>query len=106
MGRNKIVYALSDVAVVVSSATGSGGTWTGAIEAIKGGWIPVLVRDSPDTPDGNRALIAKGGVPLPAKVVDGDAVTVESLVSLVPARERRVAEEPAPYQQQSLFDEP
>jgi predicted Rossmann fold nucleotide-binding protein DprA/Smf involved in DNA uptake len=106
MGRNKIVYALSDVAVVVSSATGSGGTWTGAIEAIKGGWVPVLVRDTQDAPDGNRALIARGGVPLPAMVVDGDAVTVESLVSLVPAGERRVAEGPAPYQQQSLFDEP
>ncbi|MEJ7695548.1 MAG: DNA-processing protein DprA [Candidatus Limnocylindrales bacterium] len=45
MGRNKLIYALSDVAVVVSSAEGSGGTWTGALEALKGGWVPVFVRE-------------------------------------------------------------
>ena len=43
MGRNKLVYALSDVAVVVSSGQASGGTWTGASEALKAGWVPVLV---------------------------------------------------------------
>lgn len=106
MGRNKIVYALSDVAVVVSSASGSGGTWTGAIEAIKGGWVPVLVRDGADVPDGNRALIAKGGVPLPAGIVDGDPATVETLLSLVPVGARQVGQDAAPYEQQSLFEEP
>ena len=105
MGRNKIIYALSDVAVVVSTATGSGGTWTGAMEAMKGGWVPVLVRDGPDAPQGNRDLIAKGGVPLPADAVEVDAVTVDSLLSLGPADGRQVAETVEPFHQASLFDD-
>ena len=64
MGRNKLIYALSDVAVVVSSADGSGGTWTGAVEALKGGWVPVLVRDGAGVPVGNRSLLALGAAPL------------------------------------------
>lgn len=105
MGRNKLIYALSDVAVVVSSAAGSGGTWTGAIEAIEGAWVPVLVRDGPGVPDGNRALIGKGGVSLPAEAIAGDTVSVTDLMALVPARERSVAEASAPYRQQALFEE-
>ena len=34
MGRNKLIYGLADVAVIVSSDLGSGGTWTGAMEAL------------------------------------------------------------------------
>ncbi len=105
MGRNKIIYALSDVAVVVSSAAGSGGTWTGAMEAIEGGWVPVLVRDGPDAPEGNRALIAKGGFRLPVEGLAGDALSVADLKALVPVGERSVAEASMPYQQQALFDE-
>lgn len=105
MGRNKIIYGLSDVAVVVSSAAGSGGTWTGAIEAIEGGWVPVLVRDGPGVPAGNRALISKGGVPFPVEALAGEEVSVAALMALLPARERSVAEAPTPYEQQALFDE-
>ena len=60
MGRNKLIYALSDAAVVVSSADGSGGTWAGAVEALDGGWVPVWVRDEPGL-EGNQALIRRGG---------------------------------------------
>jgi DNA processing protein len=105
MGRNKIIYGLSGVAVVVSSAASSGGTWTGAIEAIEGGWVPVLVRDGPGVPDGNRALVAKGGISFPVEALADDAVAVADLLALVPARKRSVAEASAPYQQQALFDE-
>ena len=52
MARDKLIYALADVAVVVSSANGSGGTWTGAVEALKAGWVPVLVRTGEGVPDG------------------------------------------------------
>jgi predicted Rossmann fold nucleotide-binding protein DprA/Smf involved in DNA uptake len=105
MGRNKLIYALSDVAVVVSSAAGSGGTWTGALEAINGGWVPVLVRDGKGVPDGNRALVAKGGSSLPADMLVPDTVSVSDLLACVSLRERSVAEASAPYQQQALFDE-
>ncbi len=61
MGRNKLIYALSTVAVVVSSSSGSGGTWAGAVEALKSRWVPVYVRDSTGERNGNAELIARGG---------------------------------------------
>lgn len=59
MARNRYIYALADVAVVVDSAEGEGGTWAGAIEDIRNEWTPLYVRDPGDKP-GNRSLIAKG----------------------------------------------
>ncbi|MFN9630736.1 MAG: DNA-processing protein DprA [Cyanobacteriota bacterium] len=35
MGRNKLIYALADAALVVSSAKGKGGTWAGATEQLQ-----------------------------------------------------------------------
>lgn len=64
MGRNKLIYALSSGTVVVASAEGSGGTWTGAVEALEGELCPVLVRVGPRVPEGNERLVAKGGVAL------------------------------------------
>jgi predicted Rossmann fold nucleotide-binding protein DprA/Smf involved in DNA uptake len=37
MGRNKFIYGLSDFAMVVSSDHQTGGTWAGAVEALKAG---------------------------------------------------------------------
>jgi predicted Rossmann fold nucleotide-binding protein DprA/Smf involved in DNA uptake len=56
MGRNKIIYGLAEFAVVVSSDYEQGGTWAGAVEALKAGWCPVFVRSGPDVPRGNREL--------------------------------------------------
>ena len=64
MGRNKIIYGLADYAVVVSSDFQTGGTWAGAVEALKAGWCPVFVRDGENVPKGNGELIKLGGVPL------------------------------------------
>jgi len=102
MGRNKLIYALSDVAVVVSSAEGSGGTWTGALEALKGGWVPVFVREGPGAPDGNRALVSLGGHPLPDELVR-ETVTATDILALAPPPPP--APEPAPANDQTrLFD--
>jgi predicted Rossmann fold nucleotide-binding protein DprA/Smf involved in DNA uptake len=60
MGRNKVIYALSDLAVVVASASGTGGTWAGAVEAIRERWVPVFVRTEPGSPEGNADLVALG----------------------------------------------
>jgi predicted Rossmann fold nucleotide-binding protein DprA/Smf involved in DNA uptake len=35
MARNRYIYCLADAAVVVSSAAGKGGTWSGALEDIE-----------------------------------------------------------------------
>ena len=65
MGRNKLIYALADYALVVASDAESGGTWAGAIEALKAGWTPVFVRDGKDVPEGNRKLLQRGAIPFP-----------------------------------------
>ncbi len=64
MGRNKYIYALADHALVVSSAT-EGGTWAGALEALRQGRTPVFVRDTGDIPEGNRKLQDKGAKAFP-----------------------------------------
>jgi predicted Rossmann fold nucleotide-binding protein DprA/Smf involved in DNA uptake len=61
MGRNKIIFALSTVGFVVSADKGSGGTWTGAVEALKRQWCPVAVWHGRGGRDGNVALVAQGG---------------------------------------------
>lgn len=104
MGRNKLIYALSDVAVVVSSTNGSGGTWTGAVEALKGGWVPLLVRDDPGVPAGNRALMGLGAAPISLESI-GAAIRPAELVALASGAGRKVAEPSAPYQQAKLFDD-
>ncbi len=64
MGRNKLIYGLADYAVVVSSDFKTGGTWAGAVEALKGEWCPVFVREGDDVPKGNKELIKLGGIAL------------------------------------------
>jgi predicted Rossmann fold nucleotide-binding protein DprA/Smf involved in DNA uptake len=65
MGRNKLVYGLADFAVVVSCDFQTGGTWAGAVEAIKAGWCPVFARDGANVPKGNRELLKLGAAALP-----------------------------------------
>lgn len=61
MGRNKLIYALADYAMVISSDV-KGGTWSGAIENLKKHYVPLIVRSSPAVPEGNRKLIEQGGM--------------------------------------------
>lgn len=60
MGRNKYIYALAQAALVARSGT-EGGTWSGATECLRAGWVPVFVRpiDGPGT--GNAALLRHKG---------------------------------------------
>lgn len=68
MGRNKLIYALADYSVVVLSDVETGGTWAGASEALKESWAAVFVAEYSEQPEGNRRLIARGGVPIPARM--------------------------------------
>ena len=61
MARNKIVYGLSTSTLVVYSDKGKGGTWSGAEEALKGGFAQVDVWTGPGTGPGNRAIVDLGG---------------------------------------------
>ena len=60
MARNKYIYCLSHNAIVISSTPESGGTWSGAIENLKKGWVPLWVKPT-DTPNsGNPKLVEQG----------------------------------------------
>ena len=48
----------------MASALDTGGTWAGATENLRAGWVPLFVRDGSDVPAGNRELIARGGRPI------------------------------------------
>ena len=61
MGRNKLIYALSRVTVVVASDDGEGGTWAGATEALSRGFGRVAVWTGAGAGLGNRPLVARGG---------------------------------------------
>jgi predicted Rossmann fold nucleotide-binding protein DprA/Smf involved in DNA uptake len=70
MGRNRLIYCLADAGVVVESSEGTGGTWSGAMETIKHGWVPVYVRRTETPAPGNLALIERGARPLSESIVD------------------------------------
>lgn len=59
MNRNKFIYASAMGTFVVESDYNKGGTWTGAMEAIKNKWGKVFVWDNSLT--GNKKLIEAGG---------------------------------------------
>lgn len=66
MQRNKLIYALADAALVVSSDVNKGGTWTGAVEQLdKLHFVPVYVRSTGQTTPGLDALRARGAKPWP-----------------------------------------
>lgn len=65
MERNKVIYAFSDAALVVSSVADNGGTWAGAIEALDAARIAVYVKAHGNMKEGNRKLLARGGRPFP-----------------------------------------
>lgn len=60
MGRNKYIYALAQAALVARSGT-DGGTWAGATECLRAGWVPVFVRPLEDEGTGNAALLRHKG---------------------------------------------
>lgn len=64
MGRNKIVYALSDLTLVVATDNDTGGTWAGATESLRKGYGTVVVWRGAGEGPGNAALEAKGAVAL------------------------------------------
>ncbi|MGA2747191.1 MAG: DNA-processing protein DprA [Verrucomicrobiota bacterium] len=66
MQRNKVIYAIADAGLVVTSDFEKGGTWAGAIEQLeKFHFVPVFVRNGSHAGRGNSALIHHGGLPWP-----------------------------------------
>lgn len=66
MQRNKLIYALADASLVVSSDLNKGGTWAGATEQLdKLKFVPVYVRSTGEPSTGLDALQKKGALPWP-----------------------------------------
>ena len=64
MQRIKLIYALSDASLIVSSDLNKGGTWAGAVEQLdKLKFVPVYVRSTGTSSAGLDALRRKGAQP-------------------------------------------
>ncbi len=67
MQRNKLIYALANAALVVSSDLNKGGTWAGAKEQLdKFRFVPLYVRATGEMSPGLEALREKGALPWPS----------------------------------------
>lgn len=66
MQRNKLIYALAEAALIVSSDFEKGGTWTGAVEQLdKLHLVPLYVRSNGELGKGLEAIWRKGAAPWP-----------------------------------------
>ena len=102
MQRNKMIYALADAALVVSSDHEKGGTWAGAVEQLeKLHLVPVYIRSNGETGKGLEALRRKGALPWPNpdSAEAFDAALAFQAPSEIPSQEQlslSAAREPAP----------
>lgn len=65
MDRNKVLYGLSDAALVVASSADTGGTWAGAKEALQQSRVRVFVKSTGVVAPGNPKLLGMGAIPFP-----------------------------------------
>lgn len=104
MQRNKLIYALANAALVVSSDYEKGGTWSGAVEQLdKMLFVPVYIRSTGKTGKGLDALRRKGALPWPNPATPDEfveTVTVDvSNGNIAPVQEELIyaaKEQPAP----------
>lgn len=92
MGRNKVVYALADMTLVVCTDHGKGGTWEGAREAMRRRFGRVAVWTGDGEGPGNAALVKQG------------ATAVGSVDELFEVGEQPMPEIATAAAQASLFD--
>ena len=98
MGRNKLIYAQAALTVVVASDDGSGGTWSGATEALKHRHGSVAVWRGDGEGPGNGPLHQRGAVPVSS---------LDDIASLLDGKQESPSESPRasvrPPEQRALF---
>jgi len=94
MGRNKIIYALANWALVVSCQPETGGTWHGAASALKSQPVPVFVRMDGDISAGNRRLLDRGALEFPAPPWADISAVLEELSAEYRAKKRADSDQP------------
>lgn len=93
MQRNKLIYALADVALVVNADHQKGGTWAGAVEQLdKLHFVPVYVRSSGKIGIALDALRSKGAFPWPNPVTAEEFVSALNVKNLYKDADRISAE--------------
>lgn len=101
MGRNKLIYALSALTLVVAAEIGTGGTWSGATEALRRGFGRVAVWRGPGEGPGNAKLEKRGAIPITSL----DELEAALLEPADPAGvELFRMHRPSPAPQPTLFD--
>ena len=101
MGRNKLIYALSEITLVVAGEIEKGGTWSGAAEALKGGFGRVAVWRGPGEGPGNKRIEKLGATPI--RSIDELEAALELEDGPTPEQEGVPEEELSPTGQFSLF---
>ena len=81
--RNHTIYAMGEKSLVVAAREGTGGSWRGAVDCLRGGFSPVYVwnGENADTA-GNRALCALGAKPYSLEAGLSDQIPSCAQVSL------------------------
>ncbi len=101
MGRNKLIYALSALTLVVAAEVETGGSWSGAAEALRRGFGRVAVWRGPGEGPGNALLEERGAVPV-ASIDELETALLESAERA--GVETVKAERLSPASQPALFD--
>ncbi len=103
MGRNKLVYALAAVTLVVASELGSGGTWTGANESLDHCFGHVAVWRGLGEGSGN-ARLEQAGATAVTDIAEVDALLDEPIVFPSADTQLGRAEPAVPDEQGTLFE--
>lgn len=102
MARNKYIYCLADAAIVIAASNGKGGTWSGAVENLRKGWVPLWVKSHQDPASGNSELVKRGAQWLPDGELQFSALFVRDLMEPVDQRASGLLDAPTP--QSSVSD--
>ncbi|MAC45605.1 MAG: DNA protecting protein DprA [Oceanospirillum sp.] len=91
MQRNKLIYGLSQAALVVDAMVNKGGTWAGAAEQLeKLNLVPVYVRGSGSKSEGLEALKRKGAMVWPDPINEEEFSKVLTYSSVLMPQQVRV----------------
>lgn len=105
MARNKVIYGLAHLAVVVASAAETGDTWAGATENLTNGWVPLFVKTGGDAPDAHRRLIEAGGHPFSPDDLPGKGRLLAGLMERskpASANDETLTQPPPPAEQTTV----
>jgi predicted Rossmann fold nucleotide-binding protein DprA/Smf involved in DNA uptake len=88
MARNKLIYASARTTLVVATEEGKGGTWEGAVEALRHRYGHVSVWRGDGEGPGNAALAAKGARPIETvkAILDGPETVAPEHPGSAPAQ--------------------